>query len=170
MVHVYPADGHNGFSRSVQTHMINVGINAADTEITEHVTELDEAAMAPELDEPGTTPEPEEPTMIDIDDEHFANMANVKVPVHYDFPSDDALHYYRLVKLHPVTKPTLVVVALERVMFTEMFGANTPCQWQRSMIDQVKTVLQEYELEYEEMRHTDTVFDEHVKHLIQAST
>ncbi|KAJ2176639.1 hypothetical protein GGF45_003606, partial [Coemansia sp. RSA 551] len=67
MVRVYPVDGHNGFSRSVQTHMINVGSNAVESEITERVTELDEAILAPELEEPGTTPEPEEPSMVDID-------------------------------------------------------------------------------------------------------
>ncbi|KAJ2145784.1 hypothetical protein IW136_000854, partial [Coemansia sp. RSA 678] len=76
--------------------MINVGSNAVKSEITECATELEDALMAPKLEEPGATPVPEESSMVDIDDEHYANMTNEKVPVHYDFPSNEALHYRRL--------------------------------------------------------------------------
>ncbi|KAJ2275891.1 hypothetical protein GGH14_003698 [Coemansia sp. RSA 370] len=66
---------HHGGSKQVyvrlqivETSLKYLHINAVEGEITERVTELDKAILAPELEEPGTTPEPEEPSMVDIDD------------------------------------------------------------------------------------------------------
>ncbi|KAJ2275719.1 hypothetical protein GGH14_003738, partial [Coemansia sp. RSA 370] len=134
----YRASDPTGLRFSVPLLRPGNNLNVEDTGITERVAEPEEATMAPELEEPDTTPEPEEPSMVDIDDEHYANMTNVKVSVHYDFPSNEALHYHRLLKLHPVAKPTSMVAALEQVMFTEMYGASTPRQAQRSMVDKIK--------------------------------
>ncbi|KAJ2278160.1 hypothetical protein J3F81_000612 [Coemansia sp. RSA 371] len=116
----YRASDPTGLRFSVPLLRPGNNLNVEDTGITERVAEPEEATMAPELEEPDTTPEPEEPSMVDIDDEHYANMTNVKVSVHYDFPSNEALHYHRLLKLHPVAKPTSMVAALEQVMFTEI--------------------------------------------------
>ncbi|KAJ2196047.1 hypothetical protein GGH14_000263 [Coemansia sp. RSA 370] len=73
MGRVYRLDGHTGFSRTVQTHKINMGINFVVDKQTGRVTVLEEADKAPK-EEPGVVPKPKEPSVVEID-VHCANVS-----------------------------------------------------------------------------------------------
>ncbi|KAJ2295010.1 hypothetical protein IW139_004065, partial [Coemansia sp. RSA 353] len=142
---------------------INVGIGAMQNEQAARIPELDEAAMAPE------PAEHEEPSMVELDEEHYADIANANVPEFYSFPSDFALLYNRLVKHQPTAEPTTKSAAMEHALFIELMAANVPRKYQRHIIDKLNAVMLHYEQGFKKMRHLEAVFEEHSQQLIQAS-